>query len=391
MAKNSVFTFVLFFVGIIIAYAQPVCGIDRVDQYLPRLMGKKVGVVCNQTSITNQNIHLVDFLVAENVDVTAIFSPEHGFRGAASAGEKILDDKDKKTGLPIYSLHGKTKKPTPKMLANLDVLVFDIQDVGVRFYTYISTLSLVMEACAEANIPLIVLDRPNPNAGYVDGPVLKSNFKSFVGMHPVPVVYGLTIGEYANMVNGEYWLADSAQCNLQVVEIAHYTHADAYELPVAPSPNLQDAAAIRLYPSLCFFEGTSVSIGRGTNKPFRQIGAPWLKPTFENYYFVPQPNSGAKNPKYAGDTCYGVDLTKFANGFLPSYSQLYLYWLLDAYQLCPSKDQFFSDFFDVLAGTDMLRKQIIAGYTEIEIRESWSKDLKVYQQIRAKYLLYPDL
>ncbi len=365
-------------------------GIDQQYEYIPLLQNKNVAVVCNQTSIRITGEHLVDYLLKKEVAVKAVFAPEHGFRGTASAGEEIADGKDKKTGLPIVSLYGKNKKPTPQMLEGIDVVVFDIQDVGARFYTYISTMSLVMEACAELNIPVIVLDRPNPNGYYVDGPVLKPGFESFVGMHPVPVVHGMTIGEYAQMVNGEGWLAEGEKCQLTVVKVLDYNHNMSMPLPVAPSPNLPNLTAIRLYPSLCFFEGTSVGVGRGTDKPFQQIGAPWLKVVFPEYSFTPSPNVGAANPKYKGEQCYGVDLSSFGSSFLPNYHEIYLFWLIEAYQEAPDKDAFFNNYFDKLAGTDELRKQIEAGLSEEEIKASCQKDLTSYKLMRKKYLLYPD-
>ncbi len=370
--------------------AQLINDIDQKDKYLPLLKGKVVGVVCNQTSVRITGEHLVDYLLKKNIAVQTVFAPEHGFRGKASAGEEITDGKDKKTGLPIISLYGKNKKPTPEMLMGIDVVVFDIQDVGARFYTYISTLSLVMEACVEQGIPIIVLDRPNPNGYYIDGPVLKPGFESFVGMHPVPVVHGMTIGEYARMVNGENWLADEKHCQLIVVEVLDYDHTMSMPLPVAPSPNLPNATAIRLYPSLCFFEGTNVGVGRGTEKPFQQIGAPWMGEIFPEYSFTPQPNTGASKPKYKGKACYGVDLTSFGNSFLPNYKGIYLYWLIEAYQMSPDKSAFFNSYFDKLAGTDQLRKQIEAGLSEEEIKASWQSDLNDYKLMRKKYLLYPD-
>lgn len=365
-------------------------GIDRPEKYFPLLNGKVTAVVCNQTSITHTGAHLVDYLIEEGVTVKQVFAPEHGFRGTASAGEEIADGKDKKTGLPIVSLYGKNKKPTAEMLKGIEVVVFDIQDVGTRFYTYISTMSLVMEACAEQGIPVIVLDRPNPNGYYVDGPVLKPGFESFVGMHPVPVVHGMTVGEYARMVNGEGWLAEEKHCQLIVIEVLDYNHNMSLPVPVAPSPNLPNATAIRLYPSLCFFEGTNVGVGRGTDKPFQQIGAPWMVNIFPEYTFTPQPNQGASKPKYQGKKCYGVDLTSFGNSFLPHYKGIYLYWLIEAYQSAPDKTAFFTNYFDKLAGSDQLRKQIKAGLSEEEIKATWQNDLNNYKLMRKKYLLYPD-
>lgn len=365
-------------------------GVDREDVYLSAIKDKNVAVVCNQTSIRANGEHLIDYLLRMQIAVTKVFAPEHGFRGAASAGEEIADGRDSRTNLPVYSLYGQVKKPTPEMLQGLDVVIFDIQDVGTRFYTYISTMSLVMEACADAGIEVFVFDRPNPNGYYVDGPVLKPGFESFVGMHPVPVVHGLTVGEYAKMVLGEGWLNSSKPCALTVVPMLGYTHKTPYVLPVAPSPNLPTEQAVRLYPSLCLFEGTTVSIGRGTDYPFQQIGAPWLSIAFSDYSFTPTPNQGATDPKYNGEVCFGVNLTNFASSFLPSYNQLYLFWLIEAYQLCPEKESFFMPYFKKLAGTDQLEEQIKAGQSESEIRASWASDLRTYKAQRVKYLLYPD-
>lgn len=365
-------------------------GVDREDVYLSAIKDKNVAVVCNQTSIRANGEHLIDYLLRMQIAVTKVFAPEHGFRGAASAGEEIADGRDSRTNLPVYSLYGQVKKPTPEMLQGLDVVIFDIQDVGTRFYTYISTMSLVMEACADAGIEVFVFDRPNPNGYYVDGPVLKPGFESFVGMHPVPVVHGLTVGEYAKMVLGEGWLNSSKPCALTVVPMLGYTHKTPYVLPVAPSPNLPTEQAVRLYPSLCLFEGTTVSIGRGTDYPFQQIGAPWLSTAFSDYSFTPTPNQGATDPKYNGEVCFGVNLTNFASSFLPSYNQLYLFWLIEAYQLCPEKESFFMPYFKKLAGTDQLEEQIKAGQSESEIRASWASDLRTYKAQRVKYLLYPD-
>lgn len=367
-----------------------VVGAEKYDDYFHLLANKKVAVVANQTSVVHGNQHLVDALVDKGIKVVQVFSPEHGFRGVASAGEKVADGKDSKTGLPIISLYGKNKKPSAQMLANIDVVLFDIQDVGARFYTYISTMSLVMEACAENNKTMIVLDRPNPNGHYVDGPVLEPAYSSFVGMHPVPVVHGMTVGEYALMVNYENWLKDSVRCNLKVIVMDNYSHKSVYALPIAPSPNLPNPQSIRLYPSLCFFEATPVSVGRGTDLPFQQIGAPWFKSTFQNYSFVPKPNPGAKHPKFENKTCYGIALGGFADSYLIHHNKLYLFWLIEAYNNAPDKDKFFTSFFEKLAGTGKLRKQIEAGMNEKEIRASWQKDINEFKQIRKKYLLYPD-
>lgn len=360
---------------------------DRPGSYLPLLYGKSVGVVANQTSITKDG-HLVDYLIANKVAVKKVFAPEHGFRGTASAGEVIKDGKDVKTGLPIVSLYGSNKKPTAEQLADVDVVVFDIQDVGARFYTYISTLTYVMEACAENGKKVIVLDRPNPNGYYVDGPVLKDGFESFVGMHHIPVVHGMTIGEYAKMVNGEKWLKNGVQCQLDVVTCENWDHSMTYSLPIKPSPNLPNNEAIILYPSLCFFEGTTVSVGRGTDKPFQQIGAPYFNET--PYSFTPQSNEGAKHPMYEGQKCYGFALSDFAQYYLNGLGELYLDWLIEAYNMAPEKDKFFNSFFEKLAGTDQLKKDIIAGKTSAEIRQSWQEEVSEFKRLRRKYLLYKD-
>lgn len=362
-------------------------GAQIAGAYLPLLHGKRVAVVANQTSVLDST-HLVDFLVSEKINLVKVFAPEHGFRGTASAGEVIKDGKDVKTGLPIVSLYGKNKKPSAEMLANVDVVLFDLQDVGARFYTYISTLNYVMEACAENGKKIIVLDRPNPNGYYVDGPVLKEEFKSFVGMNPVPVVHGMTIGEYAKMIKGEGWINESEKCNLDVVRCQGWTHSRQYELPIAPSPNLPNDIAIALYPSLCFFEGTTVSVGRGTDKPFQIIGAPYFKDG--EFNFTPKANEGAKHPKYEGVKCNGFDLSDFAVNYISGLGNLYLYWLVDAYNISPDQDAFFTNFFDKLAGTDQLRKDIINGLSPDEIRDSWQDDLDAFHKIRSKYLLYAD-
>lgn len=360
---------------------------ERPGAYLPLLYGKKVAVVANQTSRAYDQ-HLVDYLLDREVAVTKVFAPEHGFRGQASAGAKVADGRDAATGLPIISLYGDNRKPTPGQLAGVEVILFDIQDVGVRFYTYISTLSLVMEAAAEADIEVVVLDRPNPNGYYVDGPVLEAEFSSFVGMHPVPVVHGLTVGEYARMVNGEGWLSGGRRCDLHVVRCKGYSHDMHYELPVAPSPNLPNAAAVTLYPSLAFFEGTPVSIGRGTERPFQVVGAPWFADS--NTVFTPEDRPGAEDPKFEGRQCLGYDLREFAQFYLRGMGKLYLYWLEGAYAQAPDQGAFFRPYFDLLAGTDRLRKQIAAGTPVAEIRAGWQEDLEAYRQRRERYLLYPD-
>jgi uncharacterized protein YbbC (DUF1343 family) len=358
----------------------------RTEKYLPRLEGKKVGLLINHTSLLpngNDYVHLLDYLLGQGVNVTTIFTPEHGFRGTADAGEKVDSGTDAQTGLPIVSLYGSNKKPKPEQLQNIDIMLFDIQDVGARFYTYISSMHYAMEACAENGKKMIVLDRPNPHGHYVDGPVLEPAFRSFVGMHPIPVVHGLTVGELAHMINKEGWLADGKQCELEVISMANYTHATPYTLPVKPSPNLPNQQAIMLYPSLCFFEGTPMSIGRGTPFPFQVIGYP--QPQFGDFTFTPVSTPGAaKNPKHENQECFGVDLRQAS-----APDQLNLAYLIGFYQKYEAKDDFFIKFFDLLAGTDKLKKQIRAGLSEEEIRTSWQQELDAYKSLRAKYLLYP--
>ncbi len=354
---------------------------------MPLLYGKNVAVIANQTSMVKDQ-HLVDFLLENDVKIVQVFAPEHGFRGTASAGEKITSGTDEKTGLPIVSLYGNNKKPTAAQLADVDVLVFDIQDVGARFYTYISTMSYAMEAAAENDKKFIVLDRPNPNGYYVDGPVLKPEFQSFVGLHPVPVVHGMTVGEYAKMVNGEGWLARGIKCDLEVVKCSGWDHQTEYVLPVKPSPNLPNRWAVALYPSLCFFEGTTVSVGRGTDQPFQQVGAPWF--TEGEHYFTPTPNEGAKHPKYEGEKCRGFLLDDFAEYYLVGFGELYLFWLTESYAMAPEKANFFNAFFDKLAGTDVLRKAVVAGENPLEIKEMWSGEVEEFKKVRRKYLLYAE-
>ncbi len=362
-------------------------GAERPGAYLPLLYKKRVAVVANQTSMVKGQ-HLVDFLLENKVNVLKVFAPEHGFRGDASAGEAVKSSTDKKTGLPIISLYGNNKKPSAEQLSDIDIVVFDIQDVGARFYTYISTLTYVMEVCAENSKKLVVLDRPNPHGYYVDGPVLKPGFESFVGLHPVPVVHGMTVGEYARMVNGEGWLKNGKKCALDIVKCIGWDHNMAYSLPVKPSPNLPNKWAVSLYPSLCFFEGTNVSVGRGTDKPFERIGAPYFTESSDT--FIPVSKPGAVNPPYKGKTCYGFDLTNFAMYYVHGLGELYLLWLIESYKMAPDKGQFFNSFFDKLAGTDQLRKDIIAGKSSEEIKASWEYELIAYKQMRLKYLLYDD-
>jgi uncharacterized protein YbbC (DUF1343 family) len=351
---------------------------ERTDVYLHHLENKKVGVVGNQTSMI-ANTHLVDSLLSLGIDLVKVFSPEHGFRGKADAGAIIEDGIDSKTGIPIISLYGNNKKPTREQLQGIDILVFDIQDVGVRFYTYISTLHYVMEAAAESNIKVIVLDRPNPNGHYVDGPILDTAFQSFVGMHPIPVVHGMTIGEYAKMITGEKWIAED--CDLTVIKMENYTHDMNYDLPIKPSPNLPNARSVNLYPSLCLFEGTTISIGRGTDYPFQHFGAPYLE---SNYSFIPKSGAGSKYPKHEDIVCFGTDL-RFQEDYLTTIN---LNWIVEAYNRCPEKEEFFNNFFNTLAGTDKLKKQIIAGKTAREIKASWQEGLDEFKKIRKKYLIY---
>lgn len=362
-----------------------VIGAERMHLYLDDLRNKQVGLVVNQTSRVG-DAHLVDVLIGEGIRVHQIYAPEHGFRGTADAGEKVVTAKDPETGIDIISLYGANKKPSAEMLSDIDILVFDIQDVGARFYTYISTLHYVMEAAAENGIPLIVLDRPNPNGNYVDGPVLDTTYRSFVGMHPVPVVHGMTIGEYARMINGEQWLERGLQCGLKVVPCLNYDHSMQYILPVKPSPNLPNALSIALYPSLCFFEGTTFSVGRGTDLQFQIIGHPQHPKT--PFSFVPQSGPGAKYPKHENELCFGHDLSKT----YPVRDRLDLSYLIQMYKVSEENDfQFFNDngFFEKLAGTSSLRKMIEAGYSEEEIRYSWQEDLETFRNVRKKYLLYP--
>lgn len=363
-------------------------GAEQTTQYLPQLRGKRVGLLVNQTSRIGHR-HLVDTLYQLGIDITRIFAPEHGFRGEADAGAQVADGRDVTTGVPLISLYGDKKKPSSSDLADLDIVVFDIQDVGARFYTYISTMSYVMEACAENDVPFMVLDRPNPNGHYVDGPVLDPAYRSFVGMHPVPVVHGMTVGEYARMVNGEGWLQDGVQCDLTVIPCANYTHDTPYELPVKPSPNLPNMRAIYLYPSLCFLEPTVVSIGRGTDKQFQVMGMPGSP--VGDYTFTPMPGPGAQYPKHEGVACTGFDLTDQPPRELRHQERIDLSYLLRMYEAAPNQEAFFTSpaFFDKLAGGPDLRNRIEAGQTAAEIRNSWAPGLAAFRQKRTRYLLYP--
>jgi uncharacterized protein YbbC (DUF1343 family) len=355
-------------------------GAEQIDLYLPDLQGKSVAMVVNHTSLVGKT-HLVDTLLGLGVNIRKIFAPEHGFRGEADAGEKVNNGLDEKTKLPLISLYGKNKKPLPEQIADIDIVVFDIQDVGARFYTYISTMHYVMEACAENAKKVLILDRPNPNGSYADGPMLDLKYKSFVGMHPIPVVHGLTVCELANMINGEGWLANKLHCDLKVIKAKNYEHRKSYILPVRPSPNLPNQQSVLLYPSVCFFEGTKVSVARGTDFPFQAIGG--TDPALGTFQFTPKSTFGAKEPMYKDKICYGLDLrTEKITG-------LSLTHLIEFYQKSKLQDKFFNSYFDTLAGTDMLRKQILAGMTESQIRASWQPELEKYKLLRKKYLLYP--
>ncbi len=357
---------------------------NRTTAYLKLLENKNIGIVANQTSVIFKNkgyTHLVDSLLKLKIHIKTVLSPEHGFRGKADAAEHVANGIDTKTGLPIISLYGKHKKPTTHDLKNLDCLVFDIQDVGVRFYTYISTLHYVMEACAENNIPLIVLDRPNPNAHYVDGPMLNTKYGSFVGKHPVPLVYGMTIGEYAQMINGEEWLQNHIQCNLTIVPLKNYNHQLSYHLPIRPSPNLPNDKAINLYPSLGFFEGTPINAGRGTEYQFQQYGSSLF--SVNNFKYIPKSNFGSKYPKDKNKTCYGVNLRDTVK-----QNKVNIQWLVDAYQKYPNKEKFFGNTFTIHAGDTILQHQLKKGFNPLKIEKSWQKDIAAFKLIRAKYLLY---
>ncbi|WP_298732616.1 DUF1343 domain-containing protein [uncultured Chitinophaga sp.] len=379
----------MFLLALQLVYAQApvITGAARTAEYLHLLKNKRVALLVNQTA-TIGNTHLVDSLLKLQVRIQKIFSPEHGFRGDADAGEKVDNSVDQRTGLPIVSLYGKHRKANAADLRDVDILIYDIQDVGARFYTYISSLQELMESAAENSIPLIVLDRPNPNGHYVDGPVLDTAFRSFVGMQPIPLVHGMTVGEYARMLNGEKWLKNGLQCKLTVIPCLRYNHHTFYELPVKPSPNLPNMASIYLYPSTCLFEGTLLSLGRGTDKPFQVFGSPLFPKDL--YTFTPRSMPGAKEPPLKNQPCYGFDLSGDAQSVLQQTGyQLQLKWIIQAYQLYPQKDKFFTPFFNKLAGNSTLMQQIKDGKSEQEIRQSWEPALSGFKKIRAKYLLYP--
>ena len=360
-----------------------VLGAEQLDAYLPLIGERPVALVVNQTSLINDS-HLVDTLLGLGIKIKKVFAPEHGFRGEAGAGELIQDGKDLKTGLPIVSLYGKQKKPTSSHLEDVEVVIFDIQDVGTRFYTYISTMHYVMEACAENKKEVMVLDRPNPNGAFVDGPIREEHLKSFVGMHPIPILHGLTVGEMAKMINGEQWLENKDECLLTVIPLKNYHHNKPYALPVRPSPNLPNDLAVQLYPSLCLFEGTVMSVGRGTLFPFQVLGYP--DPSYGSFTFTPKSIEGMSvNPKHKEKQCYGIDFRDSQGPIGLSLSHL-----LDFYQQYGNKEAFFTSSFDRLAGTEALKKQILAGLDETQIRQSWEPGLGEFKTLRKKYLLYPD-
>ena len=370
-------------------------GAEQIDQYLPYLKGKRIGMVVNPTSIIG-NTTVVDSLIKLGVNIVKIFGPEHGFRGDASAGVKVDNSIDVKTGLPVISLYGKHLKPSQEDLVDIDLMVYDIQDVGTRFYTYINTLQHVMEACGENGKEVLILDRPNPNGFYVDGPVLDPKLRSGIGYNPIPITHGLTMAEYALMLNGEGWMANKVKCKVKIIKVANYTHASPYVLPVKPSPNLNSAQSILLYPSLCLFEGTIISQGRGTYFPFTMLGNPELKNTYK-FSFIPKSIKGmSETPLHMDKDCFGIDLREYSTNKLMKEAKINLEWLIELYQAYPEKDKFF-DFkqsnqmgnFDKLAGTFDLKQQIIAGKTEEEIRKSWEPKLSNYKLMRKKYLIYP--
>ena len=364
-----------------------VLGAQQTERYLPILKNKNIGIVANQTSVIFKPegyTHLIDTLLSLNIIIKKAFAPEHGFRGRADAGEYVKDGVDAGSGIPIVSLYGSNKIPNAAILSDLDVVIFDVQDVGARFYTFLSTLHYMMETCANLGITVLILDRPNPNGHYVDGPTLDLKYTSFVGVHPVPVVHGMTVGEYAQMINGEGWLKEGVKCELKVISIQNYTLSTIYQPPINPSPNLPNSKAINLYPSLCFFEGTNMSMGRGTANQFQIIGSPFLKGDLYNYEFIPKPNIGAKYPIHEGDICKGLNLQNE-----PRLNYIELKWLIDAYQNSSNKIVFFNPFFTKLAGQELLQKKIENGWNAQQIRASWKDDIEKYKRLREPYLLYP--
>ena len=379
MSKLLIFILLIFVTNQ--SFSQIIPASELTLEYFPLLKGKNIAVVANQTSMV-ENTHLVDTLITSGICVKKIFCPEHGFRGNADAGEVIQSSKDEKTGLQIISLYNKNKKPYPSDLQGIDIVVFDIQDVGVRFYTFISTLHYVMEACAENDVQLLILDRPNPNSYYIDGPVLNIKYRSFVGLHPIPIVYGMTIAEYAQMINGEGWLSKKVKCDLQIVLCKNFTHKTKYNLPVKPSPNLPNMRSVYLYPSLGLLEGTCISVGRGTDYPFQVIGNPLINSSY--FCFVPQNKTGTKNLIFQNQKCYGFDLRQSTDTIFT------LKYLIKMYNLYPDKESFFNSFFQKLIGNDNTILMIKEGKTEEQIKNSWQPELKIFNEIRKKYLLYSD-
>ena len=386
LLKNT--AFFVFVVCSMSLFAQVRPGIHQTQEYIPLLIDQQVAVVGNHSSLietNNKRIHLVDYLRSHGVNIKKVFAPEHGFRGKEDAGASISNEIDTKTGIPIVSLHGKYRKPTAEQLTDIDILVFDIQDVGVRFFTYLSTLHLVMEACADSKVPVIVLDRPNPNSHYVDGPMMEEDNQSFLGKVPIPLVYGMTIGEYAMMLVGEQWLDTKNKLSLKVIPIANYTHQTPYDLPVRPSPNLPNAQAVMLYPSLGLFEGTPVNAGRGTSHPFQQFGASFLDTSHFTHRYTPTPKSGASNPKEKQKECYGLDLRNH-----PRLDRVNIEWIIQAYRNSNKPEQFFMDpGFRRHAGTTSLQLQIEKGMSASEIRDNWQSDIQDFLKIRERYLIYP--
>jgi uncharacterized protein YbbC (DUF1343 family) len=386
------FLFTLIFTTLIIispdcngAKKPPIPGADQIELYKSIIERKSVAVVANQTSMIGST-HLVDKLLSIGINIKVIFAPEHGFRNLADAGETIENGKDPETGIPLISIYGSHLKPTPEDLKGIDVVIFDIQDVGTRFYTYISTLHYILESCAENHVKCLVLDRPNPNGFYFDGNILDTAYRSFVGMDPVPVVHGMTVGEYAEMLNGEGWLKNGVKCDLVVIKCKNYTHQTLYELPVKPSPNLPNQTSVYLYPSICFFEGTVVSLGRGTSFPFQVFGSPDLPD--RGFSFIPESVPGEKNPPLLGVKCFGTDLRDAVKKKLVPKPELNLDWLISAYNGFPNKNKFFNSYFDVLAGGPVLREQIQKGMTSEQIKATWKEGLAKFSKIREKYLLY---
>ncbi len=362
-------------------------GAEQTEKYLPLLRDKKIALVVNATSYIG-NTHLVDSLLILNVSVKKIFAPEHGFRGTADAGDDIANSIDGKTNLPIVSIYGNHKKPTADDLKDINLVIYDIQDVGVRFYTYISTLQYVMEACAENKKQLLILDRPNPNGWYIDGPVLEKNYASFVGMQPIPIVYAMTPGEYAQMLNGEKWLSDSLQCDLKIISCEGYDHSVKYVLPRKPSPNLTNMTAVYLYPSTCLFEGTPLSVGRGTDRPFQLVGYPGSK--VGKTYFTPVSKPGATNPLFVNQQCLGIDLSIYNGGYFFEHNGIFLNWLIQFYLTYPDKSEFFTPYFAKLAGTEALKTAITTGKSDFVIHQEWQPAILKFKTIRSRYLLYKD-